>query len=169
MVGLTRPPVPGPQLSTLLSFDLVLTVCLARLGVSLTGSAGLAWQYVLKLVIFCFFFVYIISICTNSLSELQSSAQILQCAVHQSSVRVTAHSNLENPSADFTLVAISGLMASASAMAVDSSSNDIEAMLDMRALSGNSVQDPCDLAESPSVNASIQLSSWLECQVNGIY
>jgi hypothetical protein len=167
MVGSTRPPVPGPQLSTLLSFNLVLTVHLARLGVSLIESVGLAWQCVFKLVFVCFLFVPTIYICTNKLSKIDTSARILQCAVHQSSVRVTAHSNIENPSVDFTLVAISGLMASASAMAVDSSSNDIEAMLDMRALSGNSVQDPCDLAESPSVNASIQLSSWLECQVNG--
>ncbi|KAH8731727.1 hypothetical protein GQ44DRAFT_755122 [Phaeosphaeriaceae sp. PMI808] len=31
---------------------------------------------------------------------------------------------------------------------------------------GNSV-DPCSLAESSNVNASIQLASWLECQING--
>jgi hypothetical protein len=29
--------------------------------------------------------------------------------------------------------------------------------------------DPCTLAESPSVNASIQLSSWLECHINSFY
>ncbi|KAF2192026.1 hypothetical protein K469DRAFT_346475 [Zopfia rhizophila CBS 207.26] len=29
--------------------------------------------------------------------------------------------------------------------------------------------DPCALANSPSVNASIQLASWLECQVNGFF
>ncbi|KAF2871169.1 hypothetical protein BDV95DRAFT_494982 [Massariosphaeria phaeospora] len=29
--------------------------------------------------------------------------------------------------------------------------------------------DPCSLADSPNVNASIQLSSWLECQVNGFF
>ncbi|KAF1928264.1 uncharacterized protein M421DRAFT_420811 [Didymella exigua CBS 183.55] len=30
-------------------------------------------------------------------------------------------------------------------------------------------QNPCALAESASVNASVQLSSWLECQINGFY
>lgn len=29
--------------------------------------------------------------------------------------------------------------------------------------------DPCTLADSPNVNASVQLSSWTECQVNGFY
>lgn len=28
-------------------------------------------------------------------------------------------------------------------------------------------QDPCSLAESPTANASVQLESWLECQING--
>ncbi|KAJ4373450.1 hypothetical protein N0V86_007589 [Didymella sp. IMI 355093] len=31
------------------------------------------------------------------------------------------------------------------------------------------VQNPCTLAELPSVNASVQLSNWLECQINGFY
>jgi hypothetical protein len=29
--------------------------------------------------------------------------------------------------------------------------------------------DPCSLVDSPKANASVQLSSWLECAVNGIY
>ncbi|KAH7396108.1 hypothetical protein BKA66DRAFT_258388 [Pyrenochaeta sp. MPI-SDFR-AT-0127] len=29
--------------------------------------------------------------------------------------------------------------------------------------------DPCSLADSAKVNASVQLSSWLECQINGFY
>ncbi|KAF1918804.1 hypothetical protein BDU57DRAFT_120943 [Ampelomyces quisqualis] len=29
--------------------------------------------------------------------------------------------------------------------------------------------DPCSLAESSSVNASVQLGNWLECQINGFY
>jgi len=29
--------------------------------------------------------------------------------------------------------------------------------------------DPCSLADSPKANASVQLSSWLECAVNGTY
>ena len=28
--------------------------------------------------------------------------------------------------------------------------------------------DPCSLVDSPKANASVQLSSWLECAVNGI-
>ncbi|KAH3905445.1 hypothetical protein HBH56_217760 [Parastagonospora nodorum] len=31
------------------------------------------------------------------------------------------------------------------------------------------IVDPCSLAESPSVNASVQLGSWVECQINGFY
>jgi len=33
----------------------------------------------------------------------------------------------------------------------------------------NEAIDPCSLADSPKVNASVQLSSWLECAVNGMY
>lgn len=42
-------------------------------------------------------------------------------------------------------------------------------MLDLaeRDSSTNVTDDPCILFESPAVNASVQLSSWLECQVNG--
>jgi hypothetical protein len=29
--------------------------------------------------------------------------------------------------------------------------------------------DPCSLVDSPAANASVQLSSWLECAVNGLY
>ncbi|KAL5117368.1 hypothetical protein ACEQ8H_004684 [Pleosporales sp. CAS-2024a] len=29
--------------------------------------------------------------------------------------------------------------------------------------------DPCSLADSPTVNASVQLGNWLECQINGFY
>ncbi|KAH7135788.1 hypothetical protein B0J11DRAFT_519234 [Dendryphion nanum] len=29
--------------------------------------------------------------------------------------------------------------------------------------------DPCSLADSPAVNASIQLANWLECQINGFF
>ncbi|KAF2734322.1 hypothetical protein EJ04DRAFT_437232, partial [Polyplosphaeria fusca] len=36
-------------------------------------------------------------------------------------------------------------------------------------LSRQTSTDPCALADSPSVNASIQLSSWMECQVNGFF
>ena len=33
----------------------------------------------------------------------------------------------------------------------------------------NEAIDPCSLADSPKANASVQLSSWLECAVNGTY
>ncbi|KAF2125271.1 hypothetical protein P153DRAFT_389431 [Dothidotthia symphoricarpi CBS 119687] len=41
--------------------------------------------------------------------------------------------------------------------------------IDARGMSDNTTIDPCTLADSPNVNASIQLSSWLECQLNGFY
>lgn len=31
----------------------------------------------------------------------------------------------------------------------------------------NEAIDPCSLADSPKANASVQLSNWLECAVNG--
>ncbi|KAH7413655.1 hypothetical protein DE146DRAFT_673451 [Phaeosphaeria sp. MPI-PUGE-AT-0046c] len=34
---------------------------------------------------------------------------------------------------------------------------------------GSSQIDPCSLADDPSVNASVQLGNWVECQVNGFY
>ncbi|KAF2702806.1 hypothetical protein K504DRAFT_463989 [Pleomassaria siparia CBS 279.74] len=33
----------------------------------------------------------------------------------------------------------------------------------------DNASDPCILANEPSTNASIQLSSWMECQVNGFF
>ncbi|KAF2269374.1 hypothetical protein CC78DRAFT_529164 [Lojkania enalia] len=33
----------------------------------------------------------------------------------------------------------------------------------------DSTTDPCSLVDSPTVNASIRLSSWMECQVNGFF
>ncbi|KAF2113800.1 hypothetical protein BDV96DRAFT_578354 [Lophiotrema nucula] len=34
---------------------------------------------------------------------------------------------------------------------------------------GYAAPDPCSLADSPSVNASIQLSNWFQCQANGFF
>ena len=31
----------------------------------------------------------------------------------------------------------------------------------------DNASDPCALVNQPGVNASIQLSSWMECQING--
>ncbi|KAH9882606.1 hypothetical protein J1614_000842 [Plenodomus biglobosus] len=36
-------------------------------------------------------------------------------------------------------------------------------------LSPQPILDPCTLAESAQLNASMQLASWLECQINGFY
>ncbi|KAF2800398.1 hypothetical protein K505DRAFT_228858 [Melanomma pulvis-pyrius CBS 109.77] len=33
----------------------------------------------------------------------------------------------------------------------------------------DNTSNPCSLANQPSMNASIQLSSWMECQVNGFF
>ncbi|CAO2647429.1 Nn.00g083510.m01.CDS01 [Neocucurbitaria sp. VM-36] len=41
--------------------------------------------------------------------------------------------------------------------------------LDPIDVSNENVVDPCSLVDSTSVNASVQLSSWLECQINGFY
>ncbi|KAF2746044.1 hypothetical protein M011DRAFT_478436 [Sporormia fimetaria CBS 119925] len=61
------------------------------------------------------------------------------------------------------LVALSGLASLAAGFATP----PVE-MLGL-APRGDAEVDPCGLANSPSVNASIQLSSWLECQVNGFF
>ncbi|KAF1848134.1 uncharacterized protein K460DRAFT_68279 [Cucurbitaria berberidis CBS 394.84] len=41
--------------------------------------------------------------------------------------------------------------------------------LDPVNLSNENAIDPCSLVDSINVNASVQLSSWLECQINGFY
>jgi len=41
--------------------------------------------------------------------------------------------------------------------------------IDPAHLSSQPTIDPCTLADSPKLNASMQLSRWLECQINGFY
>lgn len=65
----------------------------------------------------------------------------------------------------YTVLAAHGLAITANAVAINV--DGIQSTLG-RAIQ-SSAQDPCALAESTSVNASVQLSSWLECQINGFY
>lgn len=41
--------------------------------------------------------------------------------------------------------------------------------IDPTPVTNQSTIDPCTLADSPKLNASMQLASWLECQINGFY
>lgn len=65
----------------------------------------------------------------------------------------------------YTVTAAFGLATTANAAAINV--DEIQSTLGHTTQS--TVQNPCALAESNSVNASVQLSSWLECQINGFY
>lgn len=64
-----------------------------------------------------------------------------------------------------TVVAACGLATTVNAAAINV--DEIQSSLGHTIQS--STQDSCTLAQSSSVNASVQLSSWLECQINGFY
>jgi hypothetical protein len=65
----------------------------------------------------------------------------------------------------YTVTAAFGLATTANAAAINV--DEIQSILGHTIQS--TTQNPCALAESNSVNASVQLSSWLECQINGFY
>lgn len=67
----------------------------------------------------------------------------------------------------FTLGAIvSSLLATSAALGM---SPQQVVKLDSPQVLNEAAIDPCSLADSPKANASVQLSSWLECAVNGFY
>lgn len=70
----------------------------------------------------------------------------------------------------FTITAtLLSLASSISAFSIPSSSQQQEYAGLIPQGSPDNAIDPCTLADSPSANASVQLGSWLECQINGFY
>ncbi|KAH7071529.1 hypothetical protein BKA63DRAFT_74513 [Paraphoma chrysanthemicola] len=67
------------------------------------------------------------------------------------------------------LTAFCALAASSTALYLSSPGQEIITTSNFRPTMIENAVDPCALAESSQVNGSIQLASWLECQINGFY